>query len=420
MSETNAATSYEASHIHVLHGVDAMRKRPGMYIGSTGVRGLHHMVYETVDRSVHEVLAGHADSIDVTVTADGAVRITDNGCGIPVAVDGSTGTSYLESTLTEPYRGTRSGTRSGTGYYVSSGIHGIGMSVVNALSSRLAVEVRREGFRWSQEYERGVPVAPPIRHEATTAHGTTVTFLADADIFETTHYSGSTLWQRFQELAHLIPGLSISFTDERTGDDEAGQTAVRQVCRGDLRDFVSLLNSQEGERGLAGVIRFKEEDPGRMISVEVATQWNTSAQDRVRSFTNTRPTYEGGTHEQGFLTALAALVDIRAREMRLLPEHGEALSGDDVRAGLTAIVSVMHHDPRFEGATRSRLANADVYTYVEKAVRVHLTDWLDTNPEEADVILRHAVATALARKASDRDDAPARRGSACHRSLPGD
>ncbi|WP_328908271.1 hypothetical protein OG230_01370 [Streptomyces sp. NBC_00234] len=244
--------------------------------------------------------------------------------------------------------------------------------------------------------------------------------------FETTHHSGSTLWQRFQELAHLIPGLSISFTDERTGDDEAGQGTVRRVCRGGLRDFVSLLNSQEGESAQAGnpahagVIGFKEEDPGRTVSVEVALQWTTSAQDRLRSYANTHRTYEGGTHEQGFLTALAALVDTRARERRLLPEHGEALSGHDVRAGLTAIVSVMHHDLRFEGATRTRLANADVYTYVEKAVRAHLTDWLDNNPEEADVILRHAVAAALARKASGRDDVPAWRGDACHRSTPGD
>ncbi|MGW8884507.1 ATP-binding protein [Streptomyces sp. NPDC055749] len=406
MSETTATgspdqpgevsvTSYDASHIHVLHGVEAMRKRPGMWIGSTGIRGLHLMVYETVARSVDEVLADHADRVDVTLTADGGVRVADNGCGIPVAVEESTGPSAVETVLTLP----DPGKRSGAGSTVSSGISGVGMSVVNALSSRLTVEVRRDGFRWSQEYERGVPVAPPAKHEATTAHGTAITFWADESIFETTRYETATLWQRFQELAFLTEGLTISLTDERTqrtGGGETEQGTVRMVCEGGLRDFVTHLNSPEEGQAHTGIITFEEENQEETISVAVAMQWTTSPQDRVRTFANTHRTYEGGTHEQGFLTALAALITTYARERRLLPEPGGGLSGDDVRAGLTAIVSVNLRDPQFEGSTRTRLANADVHTYVQNVVREHLTDWLDSNPTEAEAAMRRAVGTAIA------------------------
>ncbi|MFD3652153.1 ATP-binding protein [Streptomyces sp. NPDC058620] len=392
-------TSYEASHIHVLHGVEAVRKRPGMYVGSTGERGLQELVYTAVDFAVDEVLAGHADTVDVTITSDGGgVRVADNGRGIPVAVEASTGKPAVETVLTEVRTGTRP---SAAGYPVTGSRSGVELPIVTALSSRLTVEIRRDGFRWSQEYERGVPVAPLTQHEETTEHGTTITFWADPDVFSTTQYTFTLLSRRFQELAFLVEGLTMSLTDERPertgGPGEA--EAARTLYDGGVRDFMAHLRSGEDDLLHPGVIGFGDENEEKTLSVDIALQWSASSQDRVHSFGNTHSTPEGGTHEQGFLSALATLITTHARTRQLLPECDE-LSADDIREGLTAIISVKHRHPEYEGCTRGRLANPEVRPYVENVVRGHMTTWLDHHPDEADAIVRHAIGAATARKAS--------------------
>lgn len=377
-------TGYDASHIQVLEGLEAIRRRPGMYIGSTGERGLHQLVFEVVSRAVDEHLAGRADTIDVTITADGAVRVADNGRGLPVEPDGATGKSVAELELTE----LSFGSGSPAGYRVSGGLSGLGLCVVNALSSRLTVEVRRDGFRWTQEYERGVPVTSLARTGETSGHGTTVEFLADADIFETARYSFAALSERFRELAFVNGGLALSLTDERP------ERPVRYHHADGLRDFVAHLNPYPPSLVHSPAIAFAAEDEDGTISVQVALQWNTRAPADIRFFANSTRTHEGGAHEAGFRAALASLLNDRARRQRLLSADDPDLTAEAVQDGLTAVVSVRLARPVFEGATRTRLRNPEADAYVGDVVREHLGDWLDRNPDQAGRIMRHIVNTA--------------------------
>ncbi|KRV47325.1 DNA topoisomerase IV subunit B [Wenjunlia vitaminophila] len=412
-------TAYDASAITVLEGLEAVRKRPGMYIGTTGERGLHHLVYEVVDNSVDEALAGHADTIDVTILPDGAVRVVDNGRGIPVDVVPSEGKPAVEVVLTVLHAGGKFG---GGGYAVSGGLHGVGVSVVNALSTRLSVEVKRDGYRWTQDFKLGAPTAPLARNEAVQDTGTTVTFWADPDIFETTEYSFETLSRRFQEMAFLNRGLTISLTDERAvhANEDGSPLSVRYHYEGGIADFVRYLNSRKGEVVHPSVIDFGDEDKARMISVEVAMQWNTQFTEGVYSFANTIHTHEGGTHEEGFRAALTSLVNRYAREKKLLREKDDNLTGEDIREGLTAIISVKLGEPQFEGQTKTKLGNTEAKTFVQKVVHEHINDWLDRNPNEAADIVRKAIQAATARVAARKArDLTRRKGLLETASLPG-
>ncbi len=415
----NSNTSYDASAITVLEGLDAVRKRPGMYIGSTGERGLHHLVQEVVDNSVDEAMAGHADTIDVTILPDGGVRVVDNGRGIPVGIVPSEGKPAVEVVLTVLHAGGKFG---GGGYAVSGGLHGVGVSVVNALSTRVAVEVRTDGYRWTQDYKLGVPTAPLARNEATEETGTSVTFWADPDVFETTDYSFETLTRRFQEMAFLNKGLRISLTDERPDhvDEEGKPLSATYHYEGGIVDFVTYLNSRKGELVHPTVIDIEAEDKERLLSVEVAMQWNTQYSEGVYSFANTIHTHEGGTHEEGFRAALTGLVNRYAREKKLLREKDDNLTGEDIREGLTAIISVKLGEPQFEGQTKTKLGNTEAKTFVQKVVHEHLTDWLDRNPNEASDIIRKSIQAATARVAARKArDLTRRKGLLESASLPG-
>ncbi|GHH71410.1 DNA gyrase subunit B [Kitasatospora indigofera] len=411
--------AYDADAIQVLEGLDAVRKRPGMYIGSTGERGLHHLVYEVVDNSVDEALAGHADTIDVTILADGAVRVVDNGRGIPVGMVASQGKPAVEVVLTVLHAGGKFG---GGGYAVSGGLHGVGVSVVNALSTRLAVEIHTDGSRWTQEYKLGDPVAPLAQHEATDRTGTSVTFWADPDIFETTVYSFETLSRRFQEMAFLNKGLTIALTDERAehAEEDGTPLSVTYKYDGGIADFVTHLNSRKGEVIHPSVIDFEQEDKDKSISVEIAMQWNTSYTEGVYSFANTIHTHGGGTHEEGFRAALTGLVNRYARDKKLLREKDDNLSGEDIREGLTAIISVKLGEPQFEGQTKDKLGNTEAKTFVQKVVHEQLNDWLDRHPVEAGDIIRKSIQAATARVAARKArDLTRRKGLLESASLPG-
>jgi DNA gyrase subunit B len=389
-SNGEVTASYDASAITVLEGLDAVRKRPGMYIGSTGERGLHHLVQEVVDNSVDEALAGHADTIDVTILHDGGVRVIDNGRGIPVGIVPSEGKPAVEVVLTVLHAGGKFG---GGGYAVSGGLHGVGVSVVNALSSKVTVEVRTDGYRWTQDYKLGVPTAPLAQHEATDETGTSVTFWADPDVFETTEYSFETLSRRFQEMAFLNKGLTIKLTDERelakatAGADEAGADEKDEVktvtyhYEGGIVDYVTYLNSRKGDVVHPTVIDLEAEDKDKSLSLEVAMQWNSGYSEGVYSFANIIHTHEGGTHEEGFRAALTSLINKYARDKKLLREKDDNLTGDDIREGLTAIISVKLAEPQFEGQTKTKLGNTEAKTFVQKAVYEHLNDWLEAQPE---------------------------------------
>ncbi|MGE7384949.1 DNA topoisomerase (ATP-hydrolyzing) subunit B [Streptomyces sp. NPDC004126] len=422
--------NYDASAIQVLEGLDAVRKRPGMYIGSTGERGLHHLVYEVVDNSVDEALAGHADTIDVTILADGGVRVVDNGRGIPVGIVPSEGKPAVEVVLTVLHAGGKFG---GGGYAVSGGLHGVGVSVVNALSTKVAVEVKTDGHRWTQDYKLGVPTAPLAKNEETGETGTSVTFWADGDIFETTEYSFETLSRRFQEMAFLNKGLTLTLTDERESakatagaDDPDADTAepqartVKYFYEGGIVDFVKYLNSRKGELIHPTVIDVESEDKERMLSVEIAMQWNSQYSEGVYSFANTIHTHEGGTHEEGFRAALTGLVNRYARDKKLLREKDDNLAGEDIREGLTAIISVKLGEPQFEGQTKTKLGNTEAKTFVQKVVHEHLSDWFDRNPVEAADIVRKAIQAATARVAARKArDLTRRKGLLESASLPG-
>ncbi|MFD5750884.1 DNA topoisomerase (ATP-hydrolyzing) subunit B [Streptomyces sp. NPDC127033] len=427
--------SYDASAITVLEGLDAVRKRPGMYIGSTGERGLHHLVQEVVDNSVDEAMAGHADTIDVTILADGGVRVIDNGRGIPVGIVPSENKPAVEVVMTVLHAGGKFG---GGGYAVSGGLHGVGVSVVNALSTKVSVEVKTDGHRWTQDYKLGVPTAPLARNEETSETGTTVTFWADPDVFETTDYSFETLSRRFQEMAFLNKGLTLNLTDEResakavVGADVAGTDAVESkdeeppartvtyFYEGGIVDFVKYLNSRKGELIHPTVIDIEAEDKERLLSVEIAMQWNAQYSEGVYSFANTIHTHEGGTHEEGFRAAMTGLVNRYAREKKFLREKDDNLAGEDIREGLTAIISVKLGEPQFEGQTKTKLGNTEAKTFVQKIVHEHLTDWFDRNPNEAADIIRKSIQAATARVAARKArDLTRRKGLLESASLPG-
>ncbi|MCF3166083.1 DNA topoisomerase (ATP-hydrolyzing) subunit B, partial [Streptomyces violaceoruber] len=403
-----------------------------MYIGSTGERGLHHLVQEVVDNSVDEAMAGHADTIDVTILPDGGVRVIDNGRGIPVDIVPSEGKPAVEVVLTVLHAGGKFG---GGGYAVSGGLHGVGVSVVNALSTRVAVEVKRDGYRWTQDYKLGVPTAPLAKHEATEETGTTVTFWADGDIFETTEYSFETLSRRFQEMAFLNKGLTLKLTDEResakatAGADsvDAAEPAEEETARSvtyhyenGIVDFVKYLNSRKGDVIHQSVIDIESEDKDRLLSVEIAMQWNTQYTEGVYSFANAIHTHEGGTHEEGFRAALTSLVNRYARDKKLLRDKDDNLTGEDVREGLTAIISVKLGEPQFEGQTKTKLGNTEAKTFVQKVVHEQLTDWFDRNPNEAADIIRKGIAASTARVAARKArDLTRRKGLLESASLPG-
>ena len=409
---TPAESNYEAGNIQILEGLEAVRKRPGMYIGSTGPRGLHHLVYEIVDNSVDEALAGYCDAINVTITKDGWIRVKDNGRGIPVAVHPTEGISTVQVVLTILHAGGKFG---GGGYAVSGGLHGVGASVVNALSSHLKVQVAREGFLWNQSYKIGVPDAPLAKGEKADYTGTQTEFLADPDIFETVEYDYETLRARFQQMCFLNKGLKISLLDERTD-----RTDTYHYERG-LQDYVDYLNaSKKGELVHQEIISFEAETPEKNLSAEVAMQWTNAYNESVHTYANTINTHEGGTHEEGFRAALTSLLNKYARNTNLLKEKDENLSGDDCREGLTAVISVKLSEPQFEGQTKTKLGNTEAKAFVQKMVNEHLGDWLESHPTEAKDIIRKAIQAATARQAARKArEATRRKGILESSGMPG-
>ncbi len=434
--------SYDASAITVLEGLEAVRKRPSMYIGSTGERGLHHLVWEVVDNSVDEALAGHCDCIDVTLLADGGLRVVDNGRGIPVD-EHPFGGPAVTVVLTVLHAGGKFG---GSGYKVSGGLHGVGISVVNALSERLTVEVKRDGYRWVQSFVYGEPTGPLERREPTEETGTTTTFWASEEIFESTHYSFETIASRFREMAFLNKGLEIVVRDERpdfaAGIAEAvadptidiavdgGPDGIRPDHRGGLErrfryddglvDYVRHLNSTKDEAHRS-IISFDAMNEAIGMSLEVAMQWNTSFTESVHTFANTINTHEGGTHEEGFRSALTSTVNGWAETWGMIKKREDRLSGDDVREGLTAIVSIKLAEPQFEGQTKTRLGNTEAKSFVQKVVNDQLGAWFEKNPGEGKDIIRKSIAAATARLAARkaRDLARNRKGLLGGGGLPG-
>ncbi len=412
---------YGADSIQILEGLEAVRKRPGMYIGSTGPRGLHHLVYEIVDNSVDEALAGYADSILVTLLEDGGVRVVDNGRGIPVDPHSSDPTkSTVEVVLTILHAGGKFG---GGAYAVSGGLHGVGSSVVNALSTRFEVEVKQKGHVWRHSFaDGGKPQQALEKGETTDETGTSITFWADGEIFtETTEYDYDTLRTRFQQMAFLNKGLRIELRDERASSvyeiEEEGQAIAKQPHdvffyeRG-LVDYVEYLNKvRHAEVVTEEIIAFESEDTARKISLEVAMQWTTSYTENVFTYANTINTHEGGTHEEGFRAALTTLVNRYARANNLLKEKDDNLSGDDVREGLTAVISIKLGEPQFEGQTKTKLGNTEAKAFVQKVVGDQLGDWFERNPAQAKNVIRKAIDAATARMAARKARETARRKS---------
>lgn len=412
------STTYDAADIQVLEGLEAVRRRPGMYIGSTGERGLHHLVYEVVDNSVDEAMAGHAENIVVTLLADGGVRVTDDGRGIPVDEHLIEKKSALEVVLTTLHAGGKFG---GQGYSVSGGLHGVGISVVNALSSKLDVCVKRDGFEWHQTYCNGDPATPLKKGTETKDTGTTVTFWPSQEIFETNEFSFDDLAARFREMAFLNAGLSITIIDERPSEPTDDHQLT--LCYpGGIVDFVSYLNTLKGEALVnPTVVKLSAESDRRGMSLDLALQWNQGYNEAIFTFANTINTQEGGTHEEGLRTALTTLLNKYARSWGVLKEKDLNLLGEDVREGLTAIVSLKLREPQFEGQTKTKLGNTSAKTFVQSAVNEQMGAWLEANPNEGRDIARKAVAAATARIAARkaRDLARNRKGLLGSSSLPG-
>jgi DNA gyrase subunit B len=430
--------TYDASDITVLEGLEAVRKRPSMYIGSTGERGLHHLVWEVVDNSVDEALAGEADHIEITLQQDGGVKVVDNGRGIPTGIMAGEGKPAVEVVLTQLHAGGKFG---GGGYTVSGGLHGVGISVVNALSDKVKVEVRQRGHVFRQTFLVGVPEADLSQDEATDQTGTTVTFWASPDIFDSTTYEYETLRARFQQMAFLNKGLTITLTDERPqaiqaaaaadeeeeldeGQEEAKPAKPRTVSyRYDdgLVDYVKhLVGSKRSEPVHPEVISFELHDTERHMSVEVAMQWTSAYSESVHTYANTINTHEGGTHEEGFRAAMTKLVNDFARGQKLLKEKEENLTGDDIREGLTAVVSVKLGEPQFEGQTKTKLGNSEVKGFVQRAMTDQLGHWLSAHPSEGRDIVRKSVQASAARMAARKArEATRRKGLLESGGLPG-
>jgi len=412
-NDTPDRTTYDAQDITVLEGLEAVRKRPGMYIGSTGVRGLHHLVYEIVDNSVDEALAGHCSQVDVTIHPDNSLTVDDDGRGIPVATMAKEKKPAVEVVLTVLHAGGKFG--QGGGYKVSGGLHGVGASVVNALSEQLHVEVRRDGHLWSQDYVRGAKQNELTKGAALgkgDGTGTKITFLPDGEIFQTTEFDFDTLAQRLRETAYLTAGLRITITDERG----VGQR-IEFHYEGGIRDFVAYLNENK-DPVQKKVIYFEgESDEGL---VEVAMQWNSSYQESIFSFANNINTHEGGSHMSGFRSALTRTLNKFARDKGLLKEKDDNLSGEDVREGLTAIISAKLQDPQFEGQTKTKLGNPGMEGFVASVVNQKLGEFFEENPQEGNAVVRKAVQAAQARMAARKARDLTRRKSALENStLPG-
>ena len=427
--------SYGASDITVLEGLEAVRKRPGMYIGSTGERGLHHLVYEVVDNSVDEALAGYADHIEVTIQADGGIKVVDNGRGIPVDEHPTEHKPTVEVVMTILHAGGKFG---GGGYAVSGGLHGVGISVVNALSTRVNTEIRRQGYVWRMSFANGgTPITPLERGEATDETGTTQVFYPDPDIFETVEFDFETLRQRFQQMAFLNKGLRITLTDEREfatdeGDEIAGgeetsdkktkgHRTVTYCYEHGLRDYVEYLDSAKKSDTINNeIIDFEADNDEGTMSVEIAMQWTTAYSSSVHTFANTINTTEGGMHEEGFRTALTSLVNRYGRDKGIIRDKDDNLTGDDVREGLTAVISIKLTEPQFEGQTKTKLGNTEARTFVQQQVYSKLTDWFDAHPADAKAIIAKGQAAQAARVAARKArEATRRKGVLESASMPG-
>jgi DNA gyrase subunit B len=432
-----AANDYSAKNITVLEGLEAVRKRPGMYIGSTGLRGLHHLVWEVVDNSVDEALAGRCTAIEVTLLADGGIRISDDGSGIPVDLHEKEGRSALEVVLTVLHAG---GKFDSQAYAVSGGLHGVGVSVVNALSRLLVAEVRRDGALYRQAFVRGVPqgAVQRIGDAAEAQHivagsltGTTISFWPDEQVFESTEFVADTIARRLRDTAFLNAGLRISLTDERLltaeeraeSDDPDGPRVQHFHAPGGLRDFVDHIRTTKSKEGLHPVIHFEseEEGPHGPQSIELACQWINDYNDSILSFANTINTHEGGTHEEGFRTAITTVINRWAKDKNLLrSKEVESLTGDDLRSGLIAIVSVKVGDPQFEGQTKTKLGNTEVKSFVQTTTYAQLSEWLEEHPTEGKLIVQKAEGEAQARIAARKARDLTRRKSLLEStSLPG-
>ena len=427
--------SYGASDITVLEGLEAVRKRPGMYIGSTGERGLHHLVYEVVDNSVDEALAGYADHIEVTIQEDGGIKVVDNGRGIPVDEHPTEHKPTVEVVMTILHAGGKFG---GGGYAVSGGLHGVGISVVNALSTRVNTEIRRQGYVWRMSFANGgTPITPLERGEETNETGTTQVFYPDPEIFETVEFDFETLRQRFQQMAFLNKGLRITLTDERefatdegdeiAGGEEAsdkktkGHRTVSYCYEHGLRDYVEYLDSAKKSDTINNeIIDFEAENDEGTMSVEIAMQWTTAYSSSVHTFANTINTTEGGMHEEGFRTALTSLVNRYGREKGIIRDKDDNLTGDDVREGLTAVISIKLTEPQFEGQTKTKLGNTEARTFVQQQVYSKLTDWFDAHPADAKAIINKGQAAQAARVAARKArEATRRKGVLESASMPG-
>ena len=427
--------SYGASDITVLEGLEAVRKRPGMYIGSTGERGLHHLVYEVVDNSVDEALAGYADHIEVTIQEDGGIKVVDNGRGIPVDEHPTEHKPTVEVVMTILHAGGKFG---GGGYAVSGGLHGVGISVVNALSTRVNTEIRRQGYVWRMSFANGgTPITPLERGEETDETGTTQVFYPDPEIFETVEFDFETLRQRFQQMAFLNKGLRITLTDERefatdegdeiAGGEEAsdkktkGHRTVSYCYEHGLRDYVEYLDSAKKSDTINNeIIDFEAENDEGTMSVEIAMQWTTAYSSSVHTFANTINTTEGGMHEEGFRTALTSLVNRYGRDKGIIRDKDDNLTGDDVREGLTAVISIKLTEPQFEGQTKTKLGNTEARTFVQQQVYSKLTDWFDAHPADAKAIINKGQAAQAARVAARKArEATRRKGVLESASMPG-
>lgn len=439
----SAEHSYDASSITILEGLEAVRKRPGMYIGSTGERGLHHLVWEVVDNAVDEAMAGYCDKVDVTILADGGVEVVDNGRGIPVEMHPS-GAPTVQVVMTQLHAGGKFDSES---YAVSGGLHGVGISVVNALSTRLEADIKREGFHWLQNMDHAVP-DELVKGGPARGTGTTIRFWPDPEIFETTTFKFETIARRLQEMAFLNKGLTITLTDLRAsaeeiareeladkldhgddsadkiggeeidltpkdGDPEIADTAKKKrrvFCYPDgLKDYVNSMNKSKTVIH-PSIVTFDAK--GDDHEVEIAMQWNNGYTQNVHTFANTINTIEGGTHEEGFRSALTSLMNKYAREHKLLKEKEANLTGDDCREGLSAVISVRVGDPQFEGQTKTKLGNTEVRSFVQKMVNEHVGHWLEANPAEAKIIIQKAVSSAQARVAARKARDLVRRKSA--------
>ena len=443
---------YDASSITILEGLEAVRKRPGMYIGSTGVRGLHHLVWEVVDNSVDEAMAGYADKVEVTLLADGGVQVVDNGRGIPVEMHPS-GAPTVQVVMTQLHAGGKFDSES---YAVSGGLHGVGISVVNALSTRVEADIKRDGKHWIQNFKHAVP-DELIEGDNARGTGTTIRFWPDAEIFETVEFDYDTIARRLQEMAFLNKGLTITLKDERVSEEELELEAIAeegdtaQALEGDSFDDAAgdadteKTDDSHDETGVAPATKKKREKKvtyfypdglvdyvnflnrtktaihpsivgfdvkGEEHELELAMQWNSGFKESVHTFANTINTHEGGTHEEGFRAALTSLMNRYAREHKLIKDKDPNLTGDDCREGLAAVISVRVADPQFEGQTKTKLGNSEIKGFVQRSVNEHLNDWFDANPAEAKVIIKKAVSSSQAREAARKARESVRRKSA--------